>query len=830
MKQIICIIIGLLFTPFAFSQTLKGRITDANGHPVASASVYIKETKQGIIGDTAGNFQIKLAPGTYQLECSCVGYNTEKKEVTIANESVSVEFVLSEKTVQLPEVIINAGEDPAYAIMRKAIAKAPYYRSAVKESSYEAYTKGSGKLVGSPKSIDRMANGELGYYKDKLFVQESVSEYKFTAPDRYEQAIKAYASTIPSDADPKDALPIAMISLYQPMYGPIVSPLNPKSFSYYRFRHEGYEEENGQTINKIRIIPKLKDSKLLEGMFYIADDEWNIRYAEFTLRRPFVQSDYRMNYHPVADGIYLVTDFQTSIKTNILGVKINMELFSSIQYSEIQLNDSLIAVENSKKKPAKEKKDLEIKPNERFKKTVDSIAAQRDSIYWSEVRTIALNEEERMSYLRKDSVQIHTDSLVNAAENPKFKFSNLITGGVLGSDSAFVRFRYSGLADILTEYNFVDGVWLGQSLSFDFRKKKNTGLTVNPAVYWASARKTLIWKTDFLLNYAPRKLGQLNVSAGRISEDYSGSAGIDRLINAAFSLDAGRNYAKLYEKTFAQLSNQIDISNGLRLGLALEFAERNALVNHTTWNIFGVKNRWRPNVPEYEKPLNDAYSRLIKAGIHLQYTPEYYYRMVGGRKRYVRSRFPTFDVDYQQGINGFSGTNCSTFSRLEAGVNQTFSSGLFDRFSYRLTAGWFLNNNPFNYIDYKHFDTGGAVWLNFSDWNQSYALLPLYACSTNQNWVQAFVTYQTDYLIIKRLPFLQGKLFTESLHAKFLHTPDKSCYSEWGYSIDLFANTAVAGVFVSFDSFRYNGCGIQLSLPLLRKSRNQREIMITLGN
>jgi hypothetical protein len=111
----------------------------------------------------------------------------------------------------------------------------------------------------------------------------------------------------------------------------------------------------------------------------------------------------------------------------------------------------------------------------------------------------------------------------------------------------------------------------------------------------------------------------------------------------------------------------------------------------------------------------------------------------------------------------------------------------------------------------------------------SYTLLPLYEHSTNNEWIQAFITYQTDYLVIKRLPFLQGKLFSESLHAKFLHTPDKKYYSEWGYSINLFANAAVAGMFVSFDSFQFNSCGLQLSMPLFGKTDNRQGTVIMVG-
>ena len=830
MKFISLIITCLFVTQFVSAQTLKGRVIDTKGEPIVAASIYIKEIKQGLICDKDGNFQIKLNTGTYTIECTCIGYNYNTKKITITNENLDVEFILSEKALQLQEVVIQAGEDQAYAVMRKAIEKAPYYQSVVKESTYKAYTKGSGKLVSSTKTMEKMAGEDLTYFKDKTFLEESVSEYKFTAPDKYEQKIIAFSSTLPAFADAKDAMGISMISLYRPMYGNIVSPLNPKSFSYYRFKHEGYEEDNEQLIHKIRIIPKVKDSKLMEGIFYIADDEWNIRYAEYNINQPFIDAGYRLNYHPVMEDIYLVTDYKVNMKINILGIKVDMDFLSSIQYNDIQLNDSLIATENSNKKPEKKKIELEIKDDDRFKKTADSIATHRDSVYWSEVRTIVLSEEEKMSYIRKDSVKTHVDSLINAEENPKFKPSDLIMGGSLGRDSGFVKFSYSGLADLLSKYNFVDGFWLGQSFSFDFKRKKNTGFRVEPYIYRASARKAIIWKSDIYLDYTPLKSGQLHVSAGKVSDDYSGNAGISRFLNSIYSLDAGRNYAMLYEKSFGQITNTIDIANGLQLGLVAEYADRQTLENHTTWNLFGVKNKWSPNIPNYGQPLNEEYSRLAKGGIRLIYRPEYYYRIVNGKKHYIRSRFPSFMAYYQQGIKGFSDNGYSTYSQLELSVNQTVRLGIFDRFSYYLTAGKFFNKNPFNYVDYKHFNTGGNIWFNFSEWNNSYALLPLYEYSTNKNWIQAFATYQTDYLILKRLPFLQGKLFSESIHAKFLHTPEKQYYSEWGYSVDLFANIVAAGVFVSFDSFKNNAWGLQLSLPIFNTNRQKTVVTIGIEN
>ncbi|GHV71304.1 membrane protein [Bacteroidia bacterium] len=826
MKFFAFTLVGLLFSTLSHAQTLKGRVTDISGNPIPAASVYIQEIKQGLICNAAGLFQINLAPGTYHIESRHIGFNINNEVITIEKEDLEIQIMLSEKEIQLQEVTIQAkNEDPAYAIMRKAIEKAPYYQSAIGELTYEVYSKGSGKLHSIPKLLEALAKkaGEnTAMYKDKLFMEESVSEIRYTAPDDYQQKIIAYSSTFPNSENPKEASEIRMISLYRPMLGRIVSPLNPQAFSYYRFRYEDYDEENGQIINKIRIIPKLSDPRFMEGIIYIADDEWNIRHAEFTIHPPGQVTHYKFNYHQVLENIYLVTTYEANSEIGLLGLNLNADFLHSIQYTHIRLNDSLVAAETNQKKfeKKKEKKSLEIKTQDRMKKTVDSLAVKRDSLYWTEVRMIPLNDEELKSYARKDTIQAYVDSITDAEENPKFKFSDLIMGGKLGKDStSLVRFSYSGLADVLTEYNFVDGLWLGQSFVLDFKKKKNTGLKISPAIHWASARKALIWKTDFVFDYAPEKLGQLYLSAGKISEDFSGVYGMDRMINAMYSLYSGKNYAKFYEKKYVQLSNQIDIANGLQLGLGLEWAKRRYLDNHTTWNIFKKTDKWTPNVPEYTGELHLEYSDMAKYFVYLQYTPQYYYRIADGKKQYDHSSYPTFEAIYQQGFKGGSGDNYSEFSQLRLSVHQRVKLGVYSSFNYRVNAGKFFNDNAFNYIDYKHFGTGGNKWVSLESWNNSYALLPYYTYSTNKEWLQAFAGYRTDYLLLKRIPYFQGKLFSEILQAKFLHTPDKKYYTEWGYSIGLggaLGNVGInAGAFVAFDSFKYNGFGLQLSMPVI---------------
>jgi len=806
-------LLGLLFLvspEISFAQILKGKINDTAGNPILAVSIYIEETKLGLICDSEGEFQVKLNSGDYHLKFSSIGYITEEMKISITDENLEIVIELKEKSYDLPEVEIHQGEDPAYKIMREAIAKAPYYQSIVKKSTYQIYSKISGKMTEFPKFLEKMTGEDLSIYKDKLFLQESSTEINFEAPDKYERNVIAYSSSFPNGNDPKEALNIGINSLYSPMFGPVISPLHPKAFNYYRFRYEGYEEDNGLFINKIRIIPKLKDHKLMEGLIYIADDEWNVRYADLHFSGMGVRQHTIYNYNPIAEGIYIVTNAKSHTEAQMLGVKLQVDFLHSFQYTDIQLNDSLLNL--PKGKPKKEKKNLELNPYKNI--TADSLANNRDSIYWANTRTIALNEEELASYARKDTLQAHVDSIAEAAQNPKFKPTNLLTGGGVGRDSAFVRFTYSGLLGVLNSYNFVDGFWLGQKFSLDFKRGKNTGWMVKPAGYWTSARNAWIWETEVSLDYAPEKLGHFAFSVGNSSEDYSGDAGVENLVNSLYSLFYGKNLAKFHESRYMQISNSIDLANGLRTKLGFKTSQRSTLENHTTWNILGKKDNWTPNRPEYAQALNENYSNTASYFAFLEYTPEYYYRKINEKKQYVHSRFPTFSTLYQQGLK--KEDHYSEFSSLEVSIHHKIQLGIFNQFAYRLTAGKFFNKNSFNYNDYKHFGTGGNTLFSIKSWDESYTLLPFYEFSTNKEWLQAFMNYRTDYLLLKRLPFLQGKIFNENLHFKFLHTSEKRYYSEWGYSIDLPGGICGVGIYSAFDKHRYNGWGIQISLPLFK--------------
>ena len=105
------------------AQQLIGSIQNEQGEPIPFSTLYIHEIARGIAADNSGEFRTTLPPGTYTFEFRSLGYESIRKIITMDHHDQSIRVVMKETAYLLDEVEVNAGsEDPAYRIMRRAIA------------------------------------------------------------------------------------------------------------------------------------------------------------------------------------------------------------------------------------------------------------------------------------------------------------------------------------------------------------------------------------------------------------------------------------------------------------------------------------------------------------------------------------------------------------------------------------------------------------------------------------------------------------------------------------------------------------------------------------
>ncbi len=860
MRIILWISLFLSVTEAVQGQYLKGVILDEEGEPLAGSTVYVRETTQGSAADGEGRFQVILPEGDYTLDISCLGYEKKQLQVQVASGLPEIIVRLQPVVYRLREVVVsNKGEDPAYYIMRNAIARAPYHRNQVEGYTSEVYTKGTMKLDKVPKllMLSKEVREGVKPFLGRTFLLESVMEVLFRAPETYERTVKAFSTTIPEEMDAKDALNMITASIYDPSVVGRVSPLAPGAFSYYRFTFEECYDEGGRTINKIRIDPRKKNSSLFEGWIYIVEDEWSVSNFRLLSDALGISMDIRGVFNEVCHTVFMPTSYEMDVQVDVMGFKAAGKYFSAVKYLQVSADTArsyggalqgdpeepvatLPAQEKRMKKleTLLEKEELTtrdaykiarlseeamkpvrpdtipalqiIRSERREKVTVDTLATQRDSLFWAGMRTVPLQQDEAAGYRERDSLkqiiaQSRAGSDSSAVAGPGGKW---LWGGSMKLREG-VWLDYGGLIRVVPEYNFVDGLWIGQPLVFRMAGKQGRSLRIAPSAYYAQARKAFIWEVKNVYRYAPMRNGELTLDFGSVSSDFYRDGGALRMENSLVSLVSADNYMKFYEKRYLHFQNRIDLATGLFFTVGGRYEKRNLLENHASYNF--RKRDPELNLPSLRGGTNMPAHTSLSFYSELQYTPRYYFEVEAGRKEYVKTAWPTFSVRYERGVPPGTGRG-SSYDRLEVGVDQTVRVNLFDRLVYGVSAGKFLSRKELWFPDYRHFRTIGWTVAD-NDWAGTYMLADYYALSTNREWVQGTVDYYSNYLLLKRLPFMQRFLFGEGLHVRYLRTPDAGHYTEAGYSLGFDRNLRVGG-FVAFDRGGYRTWGIRVLIPL----------------
>jgi iron complex outermembrane receptor protein len=108
LKSVGFIVICFFITSNAVAQTssLRGSVRDANGLPMAGASVILDGTKKGTVSDASGNYELKVAPGNYTLIVSYVGVVTQRKQVSVSAGSASENNFDMQNSGDLNRVIV----------------------------------------------------------------------------------------------------------------------------------------------------------------------------------------------------------------------------------------------------------------------------------------------------------------------------------------------------------------------------------------------------------------------------------------------------------------------------------------------------------------------------------------------------------------------------------------------------------------------------------------------------------------------------------------------------------------------------------------------------
>lgn len=864
MKRYLWFIIFCFLTLPSIAQVFKGRIANEKGEPVPYASLYLKELRWGFTTDDNGCFQTELKPGHYTCEISSLGYTGQSLSIQMPAGGLEKNVVLAERIYSLNEVsVVKGAEDPAYAVMRRAIANAPYYRTQVTGFTAETYLKGTGKVKSIPAvlKLSKEVRTESKKMLGKLFLLEEQRKVTFKAPNTWKDTVKAYSNTFPEEI--KISMGLATVNLYNPTIFDKVSPLSKGAFSYYRFKMEGFYAEGGHMINKIKVIPKKDNPQLVAGDLYIVEDLWCVSAASLSVRMSGLKAMVKVTCKEVQPSAFLATSTSMECTIDMMGLKAEASYLASVHYERVETvggsgiqeqktSKATVAdpkITKKQEKVQKQIKELSAKEDltmseayklsklmeksivtsdtlksehkyerrslaDRWNVATDSLADKKDSLYWAAVRSVPLKPEEIQSYINKEKLIAPKDSLrkdsVKGRSITRKVLQAFFVGDTYRTKNKKAWLSLYGLPSYIPEYNFVDGFWLGARLEGGIKLSETATLRLSPSIYYTTARKSLVGEGKITLNYAPRRNGQFLLSGGVLSSDYNGESGESRLINSVASSFFGRNDVKLYDKRFLFIGHEIELTNGLLFSASLTWQQRKMLENHISRSWF--KRKAEPNIPANSSFVPMPENELLKASFVLEYTPAHYYRMIRGRKVYEESRFPTFTLRYDRAFPLDGMKPSPSYHLTEFSARQKVEFGMFNNFNWYVNAGAFGDVDKMQFPDFKHFATTSLPFTERT-FDTGFALLDNYAYSNNTRWAQANLSWYTPYLLLKQLPFLRKKRFDEALHLRSVVVYGRKSYTEIGYSVGL-SEILRAGVFVGFDCLKFHSVGVSVSIPL----------------
>lgn len=122
MKKLCLLILVQVFVLSVYSQvTVSGKLKDNKGRPIPGVSIAIKDSYDGTIVDSLGNYKFTTTEtGEHVISITNVGYKSIEEKITIGTAPIVKDFVMREELSELKAVTVVAGSFAAGDVKRAA--------------------------------------------------------------------------------------------------------------------------------------------------------------------------------------------------------------------------------------------------------------------------------------------------------------------------------------------------------------------------------------------------------------------------------------------------------------------------------------------------------------------------------------------------------------------------------------------------------------------------------------------------------------------------------------------------------------------------------------
>jgi hypothetical protein len=500
--------------------SMNGKVIDAQSkEPLAFVNIlvdndiYVRQT------DIDGVFKISYTNPIDSLRLSYVGYDPFTFHASEKTKNIVI--ALNRKEIQLNEVVILPGENPAHRIINKMIENRDTNNPEMLPSfSYDSYNK----MIFTA-NIDSLRNDSARsdsdfiktkdfFEKQYLFLMESVTEHKFMYPDKNSE--KLIASKISGFKDPLFALLVTQMQSFS-FYNELIhigdkyylTPVSKGSTDKYFFLLEDTLYQGSDSIYIISFTPhKNRTFDGLKGVLYINTNGYAIQDV---LAEPANEEEGGLS-------IKIQQMYEYIDNKHWFPVQLNSDfIFNNISVNKIKLyGQGRSYLKNIILNPDLKKSDfsnieLEVKEN----------AVSPDNNIWNTYRTDSLSDKDKRTYQVIDSLgkEANFDRTMKSMET-------LMSGKI---PFKFIDFDI----DRFINFNDYEGFRLGLGLHNNYKISKR----ILAGGYFAYGFKDKAFKYGADAAFTISKKHDLSIGASYL-KDVSESGGVNFYEQNSFLSDA----------------------------------------------------------------------------------------------------------------------------------------------------------------------------------------------------------------------------------------------------------------------------------------------------
>lgn len=304
------LIILVIYNPIICSGqstvVISGKITDREtGEGMPLVNIVNKKTGKGTTTNFEGYYKLILNSPTDSLTAFYVGYK-EKSKALKSFISQTIDFQLESEAAEMEEFTVVAGENPAFWIIRKAVANKPIYDKRVLNSyQYESFTKNElhidnisekfrkkkvfKKIVQIFDSLKVLA-GEDGKPVLPVFVSESMSDFYYNKDPKKTKEVIHANKVIGVGFDEDSPVTQLIGSTFQQfnfyqnwltiLNKEFISPIADGWMGYYNYTLQDSLIYKGRRCYKIDFKPKRPRDLAFVGTMWITDSTFALKQID----------------------------------------------------------------------------------------------------------------------------------------------------------------------------------------------------------------------------------------------------------------------------------------------------------------------------------------------------------------------------------------------------------------------------------------------------------------------------------------------------------------------------------------------------------------------